>query len=84
MGILHEMDHQKARELIRSERTSMDSIRYIIHDLAMWASKIEELKKKVQGFIRVTFDENLRKKKDLNINYFIDLLPNKSIYKSVK
>lgn len=51
LEILHEMDHQKARELIRSERTSRDSIRYIVHDPAMWASKIEELKKKFKDLL---------------------------------
>ena len=39
------MDRQKARKLIRSERTSRDSIRYILHDPERWAIKIEELTK---------------------------------------
>jgi len=48
LEILKKMDHQKARKLIRSERTSRDSIRYILHDPERWAIKIEELTKKLK------------------------------------
>ena len=48
LEILKKMDHQKARKLIRSERTSRDSIRYILHDPERWATKIEELTKRFQ------------------------------------
>jgi len=53
LGILQEMDHQKARELIRSERISRDSIRYIIHDPEKWASKLEELKQKFEDLLEL-------------------------------
>jgi precorrin-6B methylase 2 len=51
LEILKKMDHQKARKLIRSERTSRDSIRYILHDPERWAIKIEELKKKFKDLL---------------------------------
>ena len=53
LSILHEMDHQKARELIRSERTSRNSTRYIIHDPEKWASKLEELKQKFEHLLEL-------------------------------
>lgn len=48
-GILYifkHMDHAKARELIRSERTSRDSIRFVMHDLMKWNLKLDDLKQK--------------------------------------
>jgi len=51
LEILQNMDHQKARKLIRSERITRDSIRYIIHDPEKWASKLEELKQKFKELL---------------------------------
>ena len=48
-GILYifkHMDHAKARELIRSKRTSRDSIRFVMHDLMKWNLKLDDLKQK--------------------------------------
>jgi hypothetical protein len=58
LGILQEMDHQKARELIRSERITRDSIRYIIHDPEKWASKLEELKQKFKDLLELLLMKN--------------------------
>ncbi len=38
--ILKNVDYKKAGELIRSERTSRESIRYIIHDIKRWNAKL--------------------------------------------
>ena len=46
------MDYKKARGLIRSERTSRDSIRFVMHDLIRWNSKLQDLKQKANELIK--------------------------------
>lgn len=46
LEILKSIDHHEARKLIKAERVSRDSIRFIIHDPTKWASKLDELKQK--------------------------------------
>ena len=50
LEILRGMDYKKARELIRSGRTSRDSIRFIMHDLKRWNSKLQALKQTADFF----------------------------------
>ena len=49
--ILRGMDFKKARKLIRSERTSRDSIRFVIHDMTRWNSKLQDLEQKAKELI---------------------------------
>ena len=44
LEILKGMDFKNARELIRSGRTSRDSIRFVMHDLKRWNSNLQVLK----------------------------------------
>jgi len=46
LEILKSIDHLEARKLIKAERFSRDSIRFIIHDPNKWALKLDELKQK--------------------------------------
>ena len=52
LDIFKNMDYKKARELIRSERTSRDSIRFVMHDLIRWNSKLQDLKQKANELIK--------------------------------
>lgn len=49
--ILKATDHQKARDTIRLERISRDSIKVIVHDPKKWANKIEELRNKCKELL---------------------------------
>lgn len=53
LPILKSMDHQKARELIRSERISRESIKFIVHDPKRWALKLEDLKQKCKDLLEL-------------------------------
>ena len=44
LSILKNMDFSKARDIIRSERTSRDSLRFIMHDLIKWNLKLQDLR----------------------------------------
>lgn len=50
--ILKNMDYTKARQLIRSERTSRNSIRFVMHDLIKWNSKLQDLNQKANELIK--------------------------------
>ncbi len=52
LEIFKNMDYSKARQLIRSERTSRDSIRFVMHDLIKWNSKLQDLKQKANELIK--------------------------------
>lgn len=52
LDIFKNMDYKKARELIRSERTSRDSIRFVMHDLIRWNLKLQDLKQKANELIK--------------------------------
>ena len=52
LDIFKNMDYKKARGLIRSERTSRDSIRFVMHDLIRWNSKLQDLKQKANELIK--------------------------------
>jgi len=56
--ILKNIDYKKARELIHSKRTSRDSIRFVIHDLIKWNSKLQDLKQKANELIKWLFMKN--------------------------
>lgn len=58
LEIFKNMDYKKARELIRSERTSRDSIRFVMHDLIKWNSKLQDLKQKANELIKWLFMKN--------------------------
>lgn len=58
LEIFKNMDYEKAREQIRSERTSRDSIRFIMHDLIKWNSKLQDLKQKAHELIKWLFMKN--------------------------
>ena len=58
LEILKTMDFKKARELIRSERTSRDSIRFIMHDIEKWNSILQDLKQKANELIKWLFMKN--------------------------
>jgi len=51
LEILKSMDFQKARELIRSGRTSRDSIRFVMHDLKRWKLKLQALKQTAEELL---------------------------------
>jgi len=51
LSILKNMDYAKARKLIRSERTSRDNIRFVMHDLIRWNLKMQDLKQKIKEFV---------------------------------
>jgi len=60
-GILYifkNMDHAKARELVRLERTSRDSIRFVMHDLMKWNLKLEDLKQKADVLLERIITKN--------------------------
>ncbi len=52
LEIFINMDYTKARELIRSERTSRDSIRFVMHDVMKWNLKLQDLKQKANELIK--------------------------------
>lgn len=58
LEILKNMDFKKARELIRLERTSRDSIRFVMHDIKKWNSKLQDLKQKANELIKWLFMKN--------------------------
>jgi len=58
LEILKTMDHYKARELIRSERSSRESIRFIIHDPKRWATELEDLKQKCKELLESLLMKN--------------------------
>ncbi len=58
LDIFKNMDYKKARERIRSERTSRDSIRFVMHDLKRWNSKLQDLKQKANELIKWLFMKN--------------------------
>ena len=49
------MDFKKVRELIHSERTSRDSIRFVMHDLKRWNSKLQTLKQTADELLEWLF-----------------------------
>lgn len=55
LEILRAMDYKKARELIRSGRTSRDSIRFVMHDLKRWNSKLQVLKQTADELLEWLF-----------------------------
>jgi len=58
LEILRGMDYKKARELIRSSRTSRDSIRFVMHDLKRWNSKLQALKQTANELLEWLFMKN--------------------------
>jgi hypothetical protein len=58
LEILKNMDYKKAREQIRSERTSRDSMRFVIHDLKKWNLKLQDLRQKANELIKWLFMKN--------------------------
>jgi len=58
LEIFKNMDYKKAREQIRSDRTSRTSIRFIMHDLIKWNSKLQDLKRKANELIKWLFMKN--------------------------
>ena len=58
LEILKNMDFKKARVQIRSERTSRDSIRFIVHDLKRWNLKLRDLKQKADELLEWLFMKN--------------------------
>lgn len=58
LGILKNMDYAKARKLIRSERTSRDNIRFVMHNLIRWNLKMQDLKQKANEFVEWLFMKN--------------------------
>lgn len=55
LEILKGMDYKKARELIRSGRTSRDSIRFVMHDLKRWNMKLQALKQTADELLEWLF-----------------------------
>ena len=51
LSILRSMDFTLARESIRSERTSRDNIRFIMHDLIKWNLKLQDLKQSANDLL---------------------------------
>jgi len=58
LEIFKNMDYKKAREKIRSDRTSRDNIRFVMHDLVKWNSKLQDLKQKANELIKWLFMKN--------------------------
>ena len=58
LEILKAMDHQRARELIRSERTSRQNTRFIIHDPKRWALRLKDLKQKCKDLLELLLMKN--------------------------
>ena len=56
--ILRNMDYKEARETIRSERTSRDSIRFVMHDLKRWNLKLQSLKQTIDELLEWLFMKN--------------------------
>jgi hypothetical protein len=56
--ILKNMDHAKARELIRSERTSRVSMRFVMHDLEKWKLKLIDLKQSANKLLECIITKN--------------------------
>ena len=52
LEILKNTDFKRARDLIRSERTSRDSIRFVMHDLIKWHLELQALKQKANELIK--------------------------------
>ena len=58
LSILRNMDFSKARTIIRSERTSRDNIRFIMHDLAKWTLKLQDLKQSANDLLECIITKN--------------------------
>ena len=58
LSIFKSMDHVKARKLIRLERTSRDSIRFIIHDTVKWNLKLKYLKQSAKDLLECIITKN--------------------------
>jgi len=58
LSILRSMDFTKARDLIRSERTSRDSIRFIMHELKRWKLKLQDLKQSANELLECIITKN--------------------------
>jgi len=58
LEIFKSTDHQKAKELIRSERISRESIKFTVHDPKKWALKIEDLKQKCKDLLELLLMKN--------------------------
>jgi len=56
--ILKSVDYKKARNLIRSERTARDNIRFIIHDAKKWNLKLHNLMEKANELLEWLFMKN--------------------------
>lgn len=56
--ILRSMDFILARELIRSERTSRDNIRFIVHDRIKWNLKLQDLKQSANDLLDCIIKKN--------------------------
>ena len=52
MEIFKTMDYSKACKLIRSERISRESIRFIVHDPKKWVIKLEDLRNKFKELLK--------------------------------
>lgn len=58
LEILKSVDYKKARNLIRSERVLRDNIRFIIHDVKRWNSKLHSLMEKANELLEWLFMKN--------------------------
>ena len=58
LSILKNMDYTKARELIRSERTPRDSLRFIMHELKKWNLKLNDLKQSANDLLECIITKN--------------------------
>lgn len=58
LEIFKTMDHVKARELIRSERSSRDSMRFIMHDTLKWKLKLQDLKQCANLLLELIIKKN--------------------------
>jgi len=58
LSILKNMDYSKARDIIRSERTSRDSLRFIMHDLIKWNLKLQDLKQSANDLLEWIITKN--------------------------
>jgi len=47
------MDHQQARKLIRSERTTRQNTRFIVHDPKKWALNLKDLQQKCKDLLEL-------------------------------
>jgi hypothetical protein len=58
LSIFKNIDFTNVRELIRSERTSRDSIRFIMHDLKKWKLKLQDLKQNANNLLECIITKN--------------------------